>query len=770
METKNNRWQPSEQLLLHKLVEPDTCGLALEDELCVVTRSFQAGELAGETRLALTGSKESGGVTWQTQTHFSPVSGRSGCFDLTVTAKLTSGEAKQTAVAISVNFSKWDRQAYVLMPGIVYAGNRFDIFPLPYAPLIRDKSQFRLDMPSHMTDQPHLNKDGTNGQVSLNTGHVATPAMGFYDASGRGFLLLTSQQGDRGNLGLTVEEDNKYGVGRFLVSTPQTRRRRVDWVKWDADLRDWEAGDCTTLKIRMWFFCAEKLQVLFDRFAECRKDLNPSRLENRFPFSAAAKLVREKWNARNWDNLGAFYAGDENHGKQQVNHWQLGWTSGGIVTQPFIQQGDEKTRERALRELEFILEKAPAPSGFIYACSDGVKFFNDGFGEPHPHNMTMVRRQGDALYYLVRQLIILQLQGHKTPALWQESTLKLAEAFIRLFNRYQQIGQFLDIETGELLIGGSTAGGIVPAGLALAAYYFDEPKFLTTAEALGRYFAKEALASGLTTGGPGEALAAPDSESSYALLKSFVTLYEHTGKAKWAKAAQDMTRQFATWVTSYDYHFPPDSPLGKNKIHATGSVIANTQNQHSSPGICTHSGDDLFRLWRATGDEFALELLRDIAHNITQYVSQKECPLGNLSPGMICERVNLSDWEGEAQIGGHLFGSCAWPEVALLLTAAEIPGVYVQTDTRRVVIFDHVEAELKDANGEVILQLTNPTAFDADVSVLAENTADAREPLGPDLLRLAQCVHVPAGKTSAIKIASQLRRKSYKSFATLGQA
>ena len=49
--------------------------------------------------------------------------------------------------------------------------------------------------------------------------------------------------------------------------------------------------------------------------------------------------------------------------------------------------------------------------------------------------------------------------------------------------------------------------------------------------------------------------------------------------------------------------------------------------------------------------------------------------------GYICERVNLSDWEGEEGIGSNIFGSC-WSECSNLLTLAEVahlPGVAEQT-------------------------------------------------------------------------------------------
>ena len=81
-----------------------------------------------------------------------------------------------------------------------------------------------------------------------------------------------------------------------------------------------------------------------------------------------------------------------------------------------------------------------------------------------------------------------------------------------------------------------------------------------------------------------------------------------------------------------------------------------------------------------------------------------------------------SDWEGRGNIGGSLFGSC-WPEVSMLLTAVELPGIYVQPDTGLLCVLDHVEARLLGAEDEAArLEVRNPTAFDAEVRVLADRS------------------------------------------------
>ncbi len=201
-------------------------------------------------------------------------------------------------------------------------------------------------------------------------------------------------------------------------------------------------------------------------------------------------------------------------------------------------------------------------------------------------------------------------------------------------------------------------------------------------------------------------------------------------------------------MVSYDYRFPENSTLGQVKAHSTGAVVANVQNKHGAPGICTLSGDSLFKLWRATGDETALDIVRDIAHGIPQYLSRPDRLLGTIPAGWMCERVNLSDWEGQDKVGGNVSFNAIWCENAMILTAAEIPGVYVNTDTRRVIVFDHVTAQLE--GDKLIVQ--NPTKFDADVKVLLENKAAASHPLGVWTLKNAKHVAVPAGGKAEISI------------------
>lgn len=54
-----------------------------------------------------------------------------------------------------------------------------------------------------------------------------------------------------------------------------------------------------------------------------------------------------------------------------------------------------------------------------------------------------------------------------------------------------------------------------------------------------------------------------DSESTYALLEAYTVLYEQTKDPQWLEIAENVSNEFHTWVSSYDYRFPVISTLGK---------------------------------------------------------------------------------------------------------------------------------------------------------------------------------------------------------------
>lgn len=695
------------------------------------------------------------GCRWRTTSTATPIPAQTGAIDLRIEVALLEGSVHGAALDLACTVRGWDTSGYVFAPAMIYDGNRFEIVDVPYSPFWPDATHHRIEKSISTTNQPHLQRDGGPAVIELDTGGLATACLGGRAADGRGFLLFVEDANELGPLGLTVAENGPDGRIVFAVTTPRSRSRTPGMMGFrDGDApRTWRAGDRATLGVRLHFFAAPRLQVLFDRFAAARKDVGTRTRSETLPWSAAASLVRAKVNTLNWDEDTGYYR----HGISRLNTkpydwWQLGWVTGGITTLPMLVQGDATARARARRNLDFMFTGSPVANGLWRAHHDGTKFNHDDPRPPRPGYLVSVRRLSDGLYHGLKQILLLTERGEDIPPAWDASARSLADVLVRIFERRGQIGQYLDIRTADIGIGGSTAGGILPAALVLAARRFCDPRHLRAALALGRRLVADGVEKGVTNGGPCDALAAPDSESCYALLVSLVELHQATGDAVWAAAAHNLVRQFSSWVTSRDVTWPAGSLLGAVGAPSSGTVWANIQNKHAAPGICTFSGEHLFRHWRATGDELALDLLRDITHALPHYVSRVDQPIGTLSPGMMCERVNLSDWEGRETVGGNIFGSTIWVETAMMLTAAELPGVYVRTDTGRVIVLDHVRAGLEARPRGWDLRLHNPTPFDAAVSVLAEDAVAAARPLGVNLPSQGRSVAVPAGGEIAVAL------------------
>jgi len=275
-----------------------------------------------------------------------------------------------------------------------------------------------------------------------------------------------------------------------------------------------------------------------------------------------------------------------------------------------------------------------------------------------------------------------------------------------------------------------------------------DPDYQRVAQTSAEYYYKNYIVNGITCGGPGDAMQNPDSESSYAMLESFMLLYESTQDGKWLKMAEEMANQFSSWVMPYDYQFPENSTLGKLGVQTTGMVLANTQNKHGAPGICTHSGIALWRLFRATGNPRYMELLKEIAFVMPQYLSHPVRPIEKMKTGWMSERVSTTDWlEG---IGELMYGS-TWAETSLMLSYIELPGVYVQPDKALVYVIDNVEAQIvQDKAKSIVLKITNPTKADAQVSVFAESSAQAHHFLGENALYGGLIINLKSGESKKI--------------------
>lgn len=670
--------------------------------------------------------------------------------DYVFTWELKRGVAKNVSFSVNFQFDRWTPDNYVFVPSIVYDGNRFAVKDINYPPFWYDKNEWRLDMPTTTTVQPTLNEKGGQSRIDLTSGNASTPLMAFFSQRDqRAWMVQTNQGNNLGDYGLSIEEKKNQGEAVFSIQAPVVRPgNRADFPATVS------VGEKVIVSCRTYDFKASRLNDMMDRFVEVRKTFNPATRNDVLPFSHAWTLLDDLYQNRRWDErIEMYWLSDVQEHASWNFIWQLGWVGGGQSTLPLLLQGTDQGKERAMRNLDVIYSKTQTKSGFFYAYGDGKEFYGFGYSAPLEHNVTMVRSQGDWLYMAQRQINLLKSRGEQVKSSWLEGTKKQAEAFARLWDKYGQFGQFVDVETGDLCIGGSTAGGIVPAGLVLASKLYDNPRYLDIARQAARDYYTNYVAKGYTTGGPGEILSTPDSESAFGLFESYMVLYEYTGEKEWLKYASELLPICASWTVSYDFIFPESSPLGKIGAHSCGSVWASVANKHAAPGICTWSGDCLLKYYRATNDERALELLTDIAHNLPQYISRKECPVGNMPSGGVCERVNLSDWEGKDQVGGSIFGSCSWCEVAAMLTVTELPSLYVQSDKQVVAVFDHLKVNKKQAgNGRMILEVTNPTSYPADVKIYSETSGEARKNLLLISSDRLQVVRLNPGESKEINI------------------
>ncbi|MEI6074020.1 MAG: hypothetical protein WCS94_00505 [Verrucomicrobiota bacterium] len=679
--------------------------------------------------------------------------------DFTITFRCVRGKVATASVSVDLDFSGWSEKNYVLLPAAAYNGNRFLSRKIPYSPKLYFVQDIGADKPVIITDVPRLNIGEGVSRIQERSGSLATPAIGFHSEKSRhGFLLLTSQGNEFGDYGIGIEENRGRTCATISLTSPVVRELHSYRIC-DSEFpsldepRDFKAGEEVTFRFRVLNFTAPKLQALFDKFATVRKEfVTESTEKSALTYSACLALQEEKFNRDNFVPKHGYYA----VGPRQnfLQDWQIGWTGGMISIYPLLFAGNAVTRKNVLRNFDWLFPHGIAPSGFFWDSGrNGTEWIGGDIRKPHTGHWHLIRKSGDAVFFIIKQFLLMEKLGITVKPEWRNGTRGVCEAFVKLWNNHQQFGQFVHSLSGEICVGGSTSGAIVPAALVLAADYFRKPKYLKVAEAAAEKFYREFTVKGLSCGGPGDACQNPDSESWFALIESYVALYEATGKKIWLVRAGETARQFSTWVVSYDFKFPPSSTFGKAGIRTTGSVYANTQNKHSAPGLCTLSGLGLLKLFRATGDTFYLELLRDIAHGLPQYLPHPLNPLGDAKPGWMCERVNLTDWEGPDRIGETL-KMTTWAETSLMLTAIEIPGLYVQPDKSLVVAFDNVEVKtISNTAKEIAVQVSNPTPAAAKLTVLVENRADTKKPLAENALFGARTEALQPGEAKVFRFA-----------------
>lgn len=671
------------------------------------------------------------GSKWEVKSTIVRAAGE-GEFEVKLQFTCLEGSLNNASLSFDVVVNNWSVDNYVLMPSAVYNGNRYPAVKMKYMPFFIEPEQRALNNPILLSDQPRLNDRQGRSRIQLRSGSMAFPSIAYRNAFNQGFWLFSKQGNALGDYGYDIEELKDRKTAVISLTSPVVREvqkyfiAQMDARPSDDKPANFKAGDRVEMALHLSYFDAPAVQSLYDEMVSLRTQYYPSPEKVKsLPFSAAFRFQEKKFNTENWSERGYYKVGTE--GNSFFHDWQVGWVGGMIVTLPLLQKGNETTRQRVIRNFDWLATNGVSPSGYYYDLIVNGQpmgaFPNKALGD----SLHLTRKNADAVYYIYKQFDLMKKMGITVKPAWEEMNKKALEAQLKTWKTYGQLGQFVNQETGRLVVGNTTSAGIFPAALCEAYRYTGNSAYLNYAEEIGTFYYTNFIQKGLTCGGPGDAMQSFDSESSYGLLESMTELYETTGKKEWLQRSEEMARQFASWVVAYDYSYNKNTLFGRLNIPTTGAVYANTQNTHGGPGICTHSGAGLLKLYRATGNSFYLTLLADIAHMIPHYMSTPEKPWPGFKDGWISERSNLTDWlEGI----GETFAYSSWAEISLMLSHAELPGIYVNLNKGEVYCIDHVQARVvKKSKNQLVLEVENPTAYDARFNLLAETASDQTKPL-----------------------------------------
>ena len=689
--------------------------------------------------------------------------------DYSLTFTLKEGEMSSGGAAVQFEFGNWNTENYIFAPSHLYDGNRFRIYPVAYPPMIYKPEDRPLSMPITVTNIPHFNQDGTDATVDFRTSNCSTPLAGFYGKQAkRGFFILTEQDTILGDQAFFISEYPAEGRLTIRLSAPGVREHQYVMCKADNPSHDrgvaMRKGDEIKMHFRVYDFPCEDLMAYFDKFLTIRKDLSgPNEYRNLEPFSSIAHTIANHVFAAKWFEDDKF--GYMCHGPQYAGiyyHLQIGWNGVPVYTlmqlaRPESQPDYDETLRRVGRSFD-AMQYMQRESGLFSAIMKGGEYFGDTYRDRAvSRDVVLVTRLGLALYYGLQCLDMLGIQGYDDliKPEWEDMFRKEADALVALFERYGHFGQLVHSITGEMYTPNSSAGSSSISALAYASKYFGDAKYMETALRAGEWYYANQTMKGYAGGSAAEVLQSPESESAAEIAEAYTVLFELTRDEKWLKCACDAAGIMSSWVVSYDYKFPDGTNFANAGVKATGSVWASVQNEHSAPGLYVMSGDYLLKLFRSTGDWRYLELCKDMAHNVIQYVNTtaNHVQPGD-SVGWCTERVNISDWEGQESVGNVIHDSnCAWENVNLY-HITENPGIYVQSDTRELMVIDHVNARIVRSDADTVtLEIGNPTYRDGDVSVLVETSDYAREnSLGWNAFYSWPKVHVPAGETVTVTL------------------
>jgi len=585
--------------------------------------------------------------------------------------------------------------AYVLMPGLLYDGNRLtEPAPQRAIPQLAAAQDFQVDTPVYTLSIP------LTAFLEKRTGKTLMVLTEPDTALGiAGFSCVTRVDDHRVSVMAPVYRESRYRNYRYEPAAPKGAAVAQ--------------GASFTVSVSYFAMQCADVPGLFDALQPVRAEVRPGfQRTNRLPLSAAAALVEDNFNTRMWAGAAdeQFYVNAmlPNYDiatkgvSGLIPGWQLqvGWCAGAITGYALLKMGSEQSCQRA-RAMFDRIAAGISPSGLFWSIYADGKWDQPKNNVPGWQHMRM---SSDATFYFLKAIALERGRGIKHPN-WEKAAISNLEGFTRLWTEYHDFGHKVDLESLTIVEPGTAAGALCIGGLALGAHMPRGKEYLAAAREASNAFYEGYVQAGWIVGGPLDIPNAPDSESVTALLESYVTMYEVTKDRLYLRYARDTARLLSTWIVAYNATFPEGTFCQKDGVQTVGGVLANSQNHHIGPSFCTNSGSALLRLYRYTGDTLPLRLLEDVISGLPQYVSTGNETF-NMAAGMVSERFSMSDELGSR---GEMGWVCAsWPETCVLLSYGEVPSVFVDLSSGRYAVFDQIEATF-DAKSH-LLHLLNPTA------------------------------------------------------------
>ncbi|MCL4484255.1 MAG: hypothetical protein M1445_16890 [Bacteroidetes bacterium] len=692
------------------------------------------------------------GNRWHSSIKVRPVNEDKTAMDLDVQFRLDKGAERSAGVAVAFDFKNWSIENYVMLPASVYNGNRCKLVDRGYAKGLDRKYLYEKNIPLMSVPIPQLSpKQEEISRLEVNACNLATPAMCFFDKKLKRAFILLAEQGVRigDNIfdnGFIVEESQDRSRATLVVSAPGVREQKPEFIGFSKSPDrgiDWKTGDELTLRLRLYSFETPNIPGLLEKFMSVRKAVTGiNHPRNLFPFSKIIRLMTNNIDSRFYDGKDFKFYCPEN-----ADWISFGWIGGLMNTFPMLVLGDSLHLDRVTSTFNFAIPRGQGKSGYFFGALnyDGKCFSREGYRE-FPE-IVLTRKNADVLFWMVKQFMLLKAQGKtdRINSVWETNIRRLADAFVATWTQNGQWGRMLNNQNGEVAEYNTSGGVMAIGGLALASTYYGNSQYLKIAKRAAHfYYQHDFVERGMTTGGCGDILQNADSETAAGFMTSLMALYELTGEKKWLEMSRNLANLCATWIVSYDYELPSNTELAQLGAKLAGVVWASTQNKHGAPGFCTSSGDPLFKIYRATGDIRYAELMYDVVHAYAEGIQPN---------GRITERLTYCDADSRGSRGTG--GKTGWTELNGILMAMELPGIYLKTDENRLFVFDHVEAKvLKRGNDGVVILITNPTKYDATVSIFAETSINSKKPLGYTAFLKWPKVEVSAGASIQVHISS----------------